>query len=73
VQQSELPDEVQNALQQDYADCCEVVRGKDLSTVQKHRFTRRHFNKVDPKYQPLLPAFICPAFAGLYDECKSAK
>ena len=73
MQQSELPDEVQNALQQDYADCCEVVRGKDLSTVQKHRFTRRHFNKVDPKYQPLLPAFICPAFVGLYDQCKSAK
>ncbi|KAI9467339.1 hypothetical protein BJY52DRAFT_1237897 [Lactarius psammicola] len=70
---SGLPEEVQNALQQEYANCCEVVRGKDPSTVQKHRFTKRHFNKVDPKYQPQLPAFTCPAYVGLHDKCKNAK
>ncbi|KAH9071562.1 hypothetical protein EDB83DRAFT_2574818 [Lactarius deliciosus] len=65
--------EVQHALQQEYANCCEVVRGKDPSTVQKHRFTRRHFERVDAKYQSVLPSFTCPAFVGLHEECKSAK
>ncbi|KAH9002461.1 hypothetical protein EDB86DRAFT_3100831 [Lactarius hatsudake] len=68
-----LPSEVQHALQQEYANCCEVVRGKDPSTVQKHRFTRRHCEKVDPKYQSVIPSFTCPAFVGLHEECKSAK
>ncbi|KAF8270915.1 hypothetical protein EI94DRAFT_1698425 [Lactarius quietus] len=69
----ELPLAVQNAVQQEYPDCCEVVRGKDPSTVQKHRFAKRHFNKIEPKLQPLLPAFTCPAFVGLHDKCNSAK
>ncbi|KAH9173324.1 hypothetical protein EDB89DRAFT_720044 [Lactarius sanguifluus] len=68
-----LPNEVQHALQQEYANCCEVVRGKDPSTVQKHRFTRRHSERVDPIYQGLIPSFICPAFVGLDEECKNAK
>ncbi|KAH9062295.1 hypothetical protein EDB87DRAFT_1576041 [Lactarius vividus] len=68
-----LPVEVQNALQRKYANCCEVVRGKDPSTVQKHRFTRRHFDRIDPRYQGLLPGFTCPAFVGMYEKCKNAK
>ncbi|KAI9447695.1 hypothetical protein H4582DRAFT_2051392 [Lactarius indigo] len=68
-----LPEEVQNALQQDYANCCEVVRGKDPSTVQKHRFTKRHFNNLDPQYRGMVTSFICPAFVGLDEKCKSAK
>lgn len=65
--------EVQHALQQEYANCCEVVRGKDPSTVQKHRFTRRHFLRVDRRYQSVLPSFTCPAFVGMDEECKNAK
>lgn len=68
-----LPEEVQNALQQEYEDCCEVVKDKDASTVQKHRFTKRHFLKLEPRLQRLLPAFTCPAFVGLHEKCKSAK
>ncbi|KAH9172371.1 hypothetical protein EDB89DRAFT_921296 [Lactarius sanguifluus] len=68
-----LSEEVQNALQQEYANCCETVRGRDPSTVQKHRFTKRHFDKVDPQYQGVLPSFTCPAFVGLDEQCKSAK
>ena len=60
-------------MQQEYEECCEIVRGKDPSTVQKHRFTKRHFNKIDEKYQHLLPGFTCPAFVSLHEECKSAK
>ncbi|KAH9021137.1 hypothetical protein EDB85DRAFT_435355 [Lactarius pseudohatsudake] len=65
--------EVQHALQQEYPNCCEVVRGKDPSTVQKHRFTRRHSEKVDPRYQGVLPSFTCPAFVGMDEQCKNAK
>ena len=69
----DLPEAVQKAIRQEYPDCCEIVKDKDPSTVQKHHFSKRHFNKIDPQYQPLLPAFTCPAFVGLDDDCTSAK
>lgn len=68
-----LPLMVQYALEQEYPDCCEIVRGKDPSTVQKHRLAKRHFNKIDPELQSLLPAFTCPAFVGMHPQCRSAK
>ncbi|KAI0306862.1 hypothetical protein B0F90DRAFT_1813722 [Multifurca ochricompacta] len=68
-----LPDYIQESLRQEYPGCCEVVRGKDASTVQKHRFSNRHFSKIPCEYQPILPSFICPAYVGLHDKCKNAK
>jgi hypothetical protein len=68
-----LPIDVQVALQTDYPGCCEVVRGKDISTVQKHQFSRGHFAHLPPEHRPSLPSFTCPAFLSLHGKCKHAK
>ncbi|KAI0251748.1 hypothetical protein BJV78DRAFT_1208446 [Lactifluus subvellereus] len=68
-----LPIDVQDALRVEYPGCCERVKGKDISTMQKHQFSNRHFNKVPDEFQHLLPSFTCPAFVSLHGKCKSAK
>ena len=73
IAKDKLPIDVQEALMVEYPGCCEIVRGKDISTMQKHRFSNRHFNKVPDEFQHLLPSFTCPAFVSLHSKCKSAK
>ncbi|KAI9508114.1 hypothetical protein F5148DRAFT_20784 [Russula earlei] len=65
--------EVQEALQRDYANCCEVVKKKDNSTVHKHQLSNNHFNKVDRRLYPKLPCFICPAYIAMHPRCTTAK
>ncbi|KAI0248837.1 hypothetical protein BJV78DRAFT_1232833 [Lactifluus subvellereus] len=73
IAKDKLPIDVQDALRVEYPDCCEVVKDKDISTKQKHRFSNRHFNRVPGEFQHLLPSFTCPAFVSLHGKCKSAK
>jgi hypothetical protein len=73
VAKDKLSPDVQDALRVEYPGCCEIVNGKDISTIQKHRFSNRHFNKVPVEFQSLLPSFTCPAFVSLHGKCKSAK
>ncbi|KAH9972956.1 hypothetical protein BGW80DRAFT_1310706 [Lactifluus volemus] len=68
-----LPAEVQDALRTRYEGCCEVVKGKDVSTLQKHWFSKGHYKKLPSEYQDMLPVFTCPAFISLDSKCKKAK
>ncbi|KAH9994344.1 hypothetical protein BJV74DRAFT_831601 [Russula compacta] len=68
-----LPKEVQDALNRNYRDCCEVVVKKDNSTMQKHRFSNRHCSNLPQELQELLPTFTCPAFVAMNSSCRSAK
>ncbi|KAI0285153.1 hypothetical protein BC826DRAFT_1189743 [Russula brevipes] len=68
-----LPIAIQNALMQEYPDCCTAVKKRDDSALMKHRFSRAHHEMVPADLQPQLPAFTCPAFIALHPECPSAK
>jgi hypothetical protein len=73
VAKGNLPADVQDALRTRYEGCCEVVKGKDVSTMQKHWFSKGHFKRLPPEYQDMLPVFTCPAFISLNSKCKRAK
>lgn len=73
VAKGKLPKEVQDALNRDYRNCCEVVVNKDSSTIQKHKFSNRHCTNLPQELQELLPSFTCPAFVAMHGLCRSAK
>ena len=73
VAKDKLPTEVQDALNRNYRNCCEVVVKKDTSTIQKHKFSNRHCSNLPQELHALLPSFACPAFVAMHGSCKSAK
>ncbi|KAH9980714.1 hypothetical protein BJV74DRAFT_855554, partial [Russula compacta] len=64
--------EVQDALNRNYRNCCEVVVKRDNSTMQKHRFSNRHCNNL-PEELSAVCLITCPAFVAMHDSCRSAK
>lgn len=69
--QDGLPDEVKEALNQEYQGCCETVNTKDASTKQKHMFSNRHCKNLPQEYQEQVPNFVCPAFVALKSNCRA--
>jgi hypothetical protein len=68
-----LPKDIQQKLEKTF-DCCEAIDKKDMSTLRKHWFSNRHFEKAVGEERPdTQPTFACPAFLSMHSLCKNAK